>query len=275
MNPKGLPAIRVICGTGRSGSWAWYRIMQAQGADASHESLPFPWKQDPCTFYYLMCQCMVSWNGSPIWSNSSFVWIQYIGLLMKTFKDPRVLCIRRPKDAMVASFMKHWPEENFWTDMESVHWDHQYPQLNIFAPNKDRLLELFPKYDLPKEDAIARYYDEYYEMAEFWQHRLPNNFMIVSLHDAMNTVSGQRKIFEFFGIDNPQLYVGVRLNASGEHRGLIYKERQGVHGPERIYEEPAALGQEARLSLQSGSGEICRDVSESLWRPDPAVSGGD
>jgi len=276
MVKKGLPKIRIVCGTGRSGSWAWYRILQAQeGVEASHEGIPLPWEVDPCTYYYLMMRAMIAWQGRPIWVNSSFVWINYTGLLMKNFDDPRMVCIQRPKEQMVASFLKHWPEENFWTDPESPSWDGQFPKVGWSNPNPDELSLLWPKYDLPKREAIAAYYDDYCDKADFWRRRLPNNFMVIGLDEAMNTRGGQQRIFEFLGIEDPNYFVGVKLNQEGAHHGILYREGDDVLGTGRIYESPEIFGPETRVSLQPGHGEVCRDLQAGLWRADPPVSGGD
>jgi len=274
----GLPKIRIICGTGRCGTWSWYRIMQAQSGmvQSSHEGLPFTWEVDRANFFWLLLKCMVDWIGTPIWCNASFAWIRYMGMVMTTFKEPRVICLKRDRDELVASFMKHWQYENYWTEIGSDHWDGQWPVPSFQHPEPELLAAMWPKYDLPKEDAIAAYYDEYYAIADYWAQRLPDAFMIVDFKESLNTFEGQDRVLEFFGIP-PKLrrhFVGVRLNDADAFRGMLYKEKQSVHGTIRIHEEPTLVGQEIRMSLRRRSGALRRDLSESMGETDTLVPGG-
>lgn len=273
----GLPKIRLILGTGRCGTWTWYRIMQAQSGmvQSSHEGLPFTWEVDRANFFWLCLKCMIDWIGTPIWSSSSFAWIRYVSIVMNTFKDPKIVCLKRERDELIDSFMRHWPHENFWTDPGSDHWDDQWPKPSADRPDPDQLLLMFPKYDLPKEDAIGAYYDEYYAMAEFWQQRLPDSFRVVDMKHSLNTFEGQDGILEFFDVpaEMRRHFVGVRLNEADRLYGMLYQERENVHGPIRIHEDTSLIRQETFLSLQQRHGEVHRDVPEALGETDPAVSG--
>lgn len=273
----GLPQIRLVLGTGRSGSWSWYRILQAQSGyvQSSHEGLPFPWEVDRAVFFWLCLKAFVQWIGTPIWSNSSFAWIRYIGPLMQTFKNPKCAVMDQGRDRMVASFMRHWKYENHWTDPESKHWDNEWPKATFENPIPETLTAMFPKYDLPKEDAIAAYYDEYFAMARYWQNRLPESFKIFDMLHALNTEEGMDEVLAFFDVPEKyrRYFVGVRINAQGRHRGILYKEIDDVHGPIRIHEDVALVRQETFLSLQQRFRAVRGDVQESVGETDPAVSG--
>jgi hypothetical protein len=252
--------------------------MQAQSGvvQASHEGLPFTWEVDRANFFWLVLKAMVDWIGTPIWCNSSFAWIRYVGMVMNTFTDPKIVCLKRQRDELVDSFMRHWPHENFWTDPGSDHWDDQWPKPSADRPDVDKLLEMFPKYDLPKEDAIAAYYDEYYAMAHFWEQRLPANFTVVDMKHSLNTFEGQDGVLDFFDIppEKRRHFVGVRLNEADRLYGALYQEKKNVHGTIRIYEDTSLIRQETLMSLRQQSGEIRGDVPEGLGQTDPAVSGG-
>lgn len=275
---RGLPKIRLVLGTGRCGTWAWYRIMEAQSGlvQSSHEGFRFEWEVDRGFFFYRMMQAMVDWVGTPIWCNSSFAWIRYVGLLMQNLNDPKCLCLKRDRDSLIDSFMRHWPSENYWTDPGSDHWDGQWPMVTVTNPDPDALSRMWPKYDLPKEDAIGAYWDEYYAIAEFWQQRLPANFKIIDFKEALNSYEGQDGCLEFMDIpkEKRRHYVGARLNSSESFRGMLYKEVDGVHGPVRVHEDPTLIRQEIIGGLRSRSGEIRGEVDEGLGGEDPAVHSG-
>jgi len=236
------PKLRIICGTGRCGTFSMYRIFQQQpNVFARHEGLPFPWEFAPAPLYYFTQRILINeWSGQRFWVSSSYSWVKYLGLAFKHFRDIKAVALKRPRAELIESFMKHWPEENYWTSEESVHFDDQYPEFNASGPDPAALAETFPKYDLPKEEAIGAYWDEYYQMCEFWQRRLPANMLVISMHDALNTIEGQKRIFDFFGIPeiDQHLRVNVKTNAHDNPYGYLYKEIKGsdVHSSDCILE---------------------------------------
>lgn len=236
------PKLRIICGTGRCGTFSMYRILQAQKhVFATHESLPFPWDFDPAYLYYWTQKVLISsWNKQPIWAASSYSWVKYLGLAFRHFKDVKAVALKRPRADLVESFMRHWPEENYWSSEESEHFGDQYPELNATGPDPAWLATTFPKYDLPKEEAIGAYWDEYYDICKIWAHRLPDSMIIMPMHDALNTAGGQKRILDFFDIPehDQELYVGVRNNAAGNPQGYLYRHIGGedVHSSEIIFE---------------------------------------
>jgi len=196
---------------------------------------------------------------------------------MNTFKDPKCLILKRDRDELIASFMQHWLYENYWTDPGSDHWDNQWPKPTIDHPDPDRLSVMWPKYDLPKEDAIGAYWDEYYAIARYWQDRLPANVLVMDFKESLNTFEGQDRALDFFDIpaEKRQYYVGVKLNQAGLHRGILYKEKESVHGTIRIHEDPTIARQEIIMQLRGRPGAIRGDMEEAMGREYPIIPGGD
>lgn len=225
------PKLRIICGTGRCGTFSMYRIFQAQpNVFARHEGLPFPWEFEPAPLYYYTQRILINeWSGQRFWVSSSYSWVKYLGLAFKHFKDVKAVCLVRPRAEIIASFLKRWPDENYWTSEESSHFDGQYPEFNATGPNPAGLAETWPKYDLPKEQAIGAYWDEYYQTCKMWQRKLPDAMMVISMHDALNTACGQKRIFDFFGLPESDqlLRINVRTNAHDNPYGYLYREIKG------------------------------------------------
>jgi len=132
----------------------------------------------------------------------SFYYLPYVPLIKQHIPNVKFICLRRNKEDTIKSYAKWVSRQNFcpWIDHDGRkwspnHWDHCYP-----------------KYDTDNmEEAISMYYNEYYETAIRYEQSMPEHFKIFWI-DALNTEEGQREIFEFIGITNPILRVGIRTN---------------------------------------------------------------
>lgn len=203
-------------GTGRCGTWTLHLIFEAQeGLVSNHEGVPLPWKVDAGMLWYHLILLAVAFDAKII-ANTSFAWINYVGLIMGNLIDPKCICLKRDKEEVVESFCKHIPNLNHWTDPDSTHWN----------PNKDT--ESFqsiswPKYDLPKKEAIARYWEDYYAHAEYLRKRYPRNFMIIDMDEALNTYEGQKRMLSFAGIpeENQRIFLHQKLNEAGKPKGRL------------------------------------------------------
>lgn len=211
-------------GTGRCGTYTAFRILEAQkDVAASHEGFPLPWKRDLPMLWYLFVNAQARCEAK-ILANSSFVWLNYTGAIMGHIPDPKFICLKRPREQVVNSFCKHTPNLNHWTDPESLHWD----------PNQDThavTAAKWPKYDLPKAEAIGAYWDEYYAKAEYLQSRYPGNFRIYNMLDVLNTEAGQRDMLSFAGFaeKDQRLYLNRKLNALGKPKGHLNPEDDYVY----------------------------------------------
>jgi hypothetical protein len=63
---------------------------------------------------------------------------------------------------------------------------------------------MYPKYDLPKEEAIGKYYDDYYVVAEGLAEKFPNNFRIFDTISTLNEKDAQAEMLTFAGF-TPEL----------------------------------------------------------------------
>ena len=223
-----VPRMIIGCGTGRCGTWTLSKIFGIQkDVAAKHEGVSFPWERDDNVFYNRMLRLWINID-SPIIASVSWVWINYIGTIMGNLKNPRCVCLKRNRGEVIKSFLAHSPFINHWTDPKSLHWD----------PNKDvctALAHQWPKHDLPKKEAIGAYWDEYYAHAEYLQLRYPDNFAIFSLHEALNTEFGQRRMLSFAGIkvEDQVIALNQKLNSLHKPKGEI-KEATDVYPRQSI-----------------------------------------
>lgn len=211
-----IPKMIFGLGTGRCGTYTLHKIFAAQpDVAAKHEGVPLPWDTDKALFYRRLVGLWVNIDA-PIIASVSYVWINYIGAIMGNLKDPRCVCLKRPRQEVVDSFLQHSPFNNHWTDPKSLKWD----------PNKDvhtKLSYQWPKYDLPKPEAIERYWENYYGLAEYLQAQYPENLAIFTTHEALNTLDGQRRMLTFAGIEQGKqnIILNQKLNSLHKPKGNL------------------------------------------------------
>ena len=63
----------------------------------------------------------------------------------------------------------------------------------------------FPQYDLPKKEAIGKYWEAYYALAECY---VDESFRMFDLYD-LNTIDGIKSILDFAGVPEEQQVVKV------------------------------------------------------------------
>lgn len=211
-----IPPMIFGMGSGRCGTWTLHKTLEAQtGVACNHEGIPLPWEVDPGKLWYFLLLYAIQAHGDYI-AHVSFVWINYVGLLMGNLVNPKCICLKRDRDEVIESFCKHTPFLNHWTDPESLHWD----------PNKDtNAIQSvgWPKYDLPKKDAIGAFWDQYYAHAQYLENRYPANFQVFDMRTALNTEAGQREMLTFAGIDEKKqkIFLNQKLNSLGNPKGEI------------------------------------------------------
>lgn len=201
-------------GTGRCGTWTLSKVFAAQPDVGSlHENVPLPWQRDKGLFAKRILDLVINIED-PIVASVSYVWINYIGLIMGTIKDPRCICLKRDQDEVVESFMAHSPNNNHWTDPESPHW-------SITKDTHTNLSYQWPKYDLPKREAIAAYWKEYYAKADYLANNYPDNFAIFQMQEVLNDWPTQARMLEFAGIPaHKQVFIlNQKLNALHKPKG--------------------------------------------------------
>lgn len=221
------------CGTGRCGTYTLYRILEAQqNVAAGHEGFSLPWDVDVAQLWYFLIGIQARCE-SPIFANSSFVWMRYAGKIMSEIPNPKFICLKRPREQVVNSFLKHIPNLNHWTDPTSSHW-------NISRDTRAIQSIMWPKYDESKANAIGRYWDSYYSQAGYFQHRFPDNFRIFDMKKVLNTTDGQREMLEFAGIEKSAFFLHRKLNALGKPKGHLNPEDDHVYPRQGVFDGPEA-----------------------------------
>ena len=208
-------------GTGRCGTWSLYQLLNAQkGCYCFHEGLGFPWKPDLLMFWrklYRMINTELAGRtekGLKVISNVGWFWINYIPEMMNHVKNPKFICMTRPRQEVVESFEAYMPTINHWTDMKSRHWQPEHVQ----GTHSDA----WPQYDLPRPEAIGAYLDEYHKYANHWAEKFPANFKIYPL-ETLNSDKGVKNLLKFAGFParGQVREVGVKMNTREKAKGYL------------------------------------------------------
>ena len=220
---RAMPRLIFGTGTGRCGTWSLFRLLQAQkGVAAMHEGFYLPFDPNILRFWLLLYRAMTGCRNTRCIATVSFVWINYMSEIMSHILNPKVICLKRPREETVESWMIHQPELNLLTDLKSKHWDDKYEYL-------EKQGDQWPKFDLPKKEAHGAYWDYVYDAADYWEKKFPDNFRIFETND-LNSHEGVKSMLDFAEIPekNQVVHVGVKLNTKENHRGLIDVQRNSA-----------------------------------------------
>lgn len=198
-------------GTGRCGTDSFTRVLNEQkDVTAFHENFFLQWKGDIVSAVLLYNHLLAS-RGSTIVADVAFYWINYAHDLIPLIPNTKWVCLWRDREEVVDSFDKHSKLRNYWTSPMSEHWDEGLENCLDF------MMLSFPKYDLPKREAIGAYWDEYMRKAIRLEQRYPAHFMTIHMNDLLNTKEGMEKVFDFIHLptENRNYCVGLHTNKRG------------------------------------------------------------
>lgn len=200
-------------GTGRCGTMSLARLLdECHGCCVQHE-LGAPHRTLPWHFDVELAQSKLSSIKNlpgDIRGDVAFYYLNYVDFFFECLPDVRVIHIYRDKASVVDSFLKKTAGRNHWMSnsedyRKDIQWD-----------------KCFPKYKgvKSKEEAIAKYYDEYmYGVADLMT-KYANDIFNVNIRD-LNNEHMQHMIFDFLNIPAAKRIVRkVRANKFYHWEGL-------------------------------------------------------
>lgn len=192
------------CGSGRSGTGSLTELLSKQkNIWATHEGQFMPWKKDLIAFYQSLIK-LEQESPKPIVANIGFYWKNYLSEIFRDLINPKVICLQREREGVIKSFSALYRGKNHWSDPKGKNFDGRNPGLQP-------LTLMFPTYDLSKEEAIGKYWDEYYYDIDFWLDKFPQNMMLIKMQDAFHTKKAQRKILDFIGIPRKEQVIDLGI----------------------------------------------------------------
>jgi hypothetical protein len=173
-NLKGRKVI-IGLGTGRCGSVSLSYLLSLQpGVNSLHEAFIFPWEFNEDAFMVTFPKLFYKGNNGEVVSDTSSWYLNYVDYILGLGIDASFICLRRDKEKTVDSWMMKTPFTSHMTHTSCEYWDEKWLKQHPYRHS-------FPKYDLPKREAIERYYDEYYVKAREYEAKYPKRFKIFPL----------------------------------------------------------------------------------------------
>jgi hypothetical protein len=169
-------------GTGRSGTTSLCSFLNAhEGVRVLHEGRlsqtlpghPFSWTGDD--------EPILSWIAQIISENDQYQWIgdvgmyyiNYVEVILSHYPETKFICMQRPMEAVVSSYMKWVPQKNHWMIHDGSIWKHD--------PKWDKAYPKFESTD--KEEAIRQYWTQYAALTQELMDRFPENIKTIHLED--------------------------------------------------------------------------------------------
>lgn len=122
----------------------------------------------------------------------------HVDAIINTEHSCKIVCLKGDKEKTIQSWLRYANGFNFWTDPKSKHWngDKENPKYSMF----------FPKYDLPKEEALSKFYDDYYAIAQRAQQKYPG-YVRNWDNSILDTEEGQRELLSFIGYEDKDMVI--------------------------------------------------------------------
>jgi len=227
-------------GSGRNGSGTLADFLGLQkGIWAKHEGGFCPWEKDIVAFYQSVIALIAETTETRI-ATVALYWKSYLSEIFRDFADPKVIVLKRDKEKVVESFTGLYQDRNFWSVLDGENFDG-------YTPKNNPLKDWFPKYDLPKKEAIGKYWEEYYNdgAIDYWMNKFPQNMMMVRSEDFFASEDTHKQILEFLDIPEEDMVFDMS----------IQKNKSPDDPPKLISinrEPPKKLGEMHKLRSRSG-----------------------
>ncbi len=189
-------------GTGRCGTETLARILSTQSdVEASHEYFgPVPWDGDGQQWMVALRERQ---DHSPrsVLAEVAFYWLPYTHEILNSDPQAMAIVLKRPREEVIASYLKK-------VGLKRNHWSFEG------RSQEDVWNDSYPDYPGSKEEAIGRYWDDYYERVDGLIDVFPQRVILMKTED-LNDPTVVTKVMEFVGFETPDLsLVGKRFNAS-------------------------------------------------------------
>lgn len=180
-------------GSGRCGTASLATLLNEQvNAEVTHEGCPLPWDFDSEIWKFISNNLFS--RKADVVGDVGYYWINYVERLLDVKPDTKFICLKRDRQETMDSYMV------------------KSSGLNVHPT--DDWFRLFPRYNLSPKEAVGAMWDDYYKIAESWQKKYPDKFVLMDMDDALNDEDNQRKMLNFVGFSNPQIRLNIRLNAN-------------------------------------------------------------
>lgn len=193
-------------GSGRCGTVSLRDLLNHQGFNAVHELKLMPWFPD-----YEICNAVIKdilIRKSDLVADIGYYYLPYVLYIAIKYPTTKFVCLQRDKEEVINSFLK-FSKYNYWSypyiDREKTEWDSTFPTYH----------------NLSKAEAISQYWGDYYKTVRSLVKIIPDNIQLFDMNKTFNEEDGQRKLFEFIGIES-KIKLGINRHANPPDRPMKY-----------------------------------------------------
>jgi len=197
--PKSTTSMILGCGTGRCGTKSLSALIDGcDGITAKHEGRPLlPWKFNMQT----LCDKIKLFNNG-LTADVCLSWLPYCEYMLANFSNAKVICIERDTKKVIPSFKEKLQGGGRFSNHFTKKGRNDFPEW----------IPCFPKYSTNFDAALLTYINYYKQRIQEIKAVYKRRVMIIDI-DALNTREGQRKIFDFIGVnERRRKYYNHRLN---------------------------------------------------------------
>eukprot|EP01102_Stenamoeba_stenopodia_P007242 TRINITY_DN2018_c0_g1_i1.p1 TRINITY_DN2018_c0_g1~~TRINITY_DN2018_c0_g1_i1.p1 ORF type:complete len:262 (+),score=50.11 TRINITY_DN2018_c0_g1_i1:112-786(+) len=196
-------------GTGRCGTMSLHKLLSLQpNTTVTHEMSPhFPWNATRCERQVKVA----SWTEILLRRPKQFMgdiaswYLPYVTEILELYPRTKILCLKRDKDSVVESFARRADQYNHWQDASVI----EASALNL------RWNTLFPHYNdaVDREEAIGRYWDDYYLKVEDLLKKYGDNTVrIVDTVTFFRNAEVQSEVLNWLGFKSPITSTSIKEN---------------------------------------------------------------
>jgi len=140
-----------------------------------------------------------------------FYYLYYVPTILKVNKSTKFICLKRDKEDTIDSQLRAGRSLGAMHVVDEHSKYFNYDACDLNNPENIIFRASFPKYDLPLEDAWAKYYDDYYEAAVFYEKNYPKEFKVFDMNSVLNTMDGQKEMLDFANLGSTFIIPNVRI----------------------------------------------------------------
>lgn len=200
-------------GTGRCGTVSLFKILNIQkDSRATHESEPIlPWKFSKKKIDLKIGSILK--RKEKFISDVGFYYLSYIEYILSKWPSTKIICLKRNKQEVVRSYMDKTKGRNHWMIHDGTKW----------AEDKKWSI-CFPKYNIKsKEEAIARYWEDYYKKIKKLCKKYPKNIRIWDMNEGLNKEKGIKEILFFIGLPEKDQRLKIKIKANQTSHSFFKK----------------------------------------------------
>ncbi|MGN6546207.1 MAG: hypothetical protein ACTHK7_14230 [Aureliella sp.] len=218
-------------GSGRCGTLSLARLLDSQpDARVTHEMRPLlGWdapEDEKRRIAGARLERLARESDAGLVGDVAAYYLPYIPFLLEGNADVRIVCLRRPRQEVIASFIQ-WLERteslpvNHWLERP---WKRGECQRQFHSLVWSRI---FPKYpDVSLEEGIGRYWDEYYAEVERLQARFQGRVLMLETYE-LNQEEQQRQLLRFCAVEEKLQRIGrqhenISSNTAQRRRNTSY-----------------------------------------------------